>query len=430
MFLPYGEDFLELPDLWDGRALRVEPGPFDAEGGREAVEKALEEPVGSPALHDLVRPGEKIACVIPDLTRRAGVDTYLPLLLSRLISSGIRAEDVTVVVALGIHRPLDEKEIEKLVGDRVLDRFKVVNHDPDSIEENLPLGVTDGGVPVQINRNVAAADRVILTGGISYHYFTGYGGGRKVLLPGVASRLSCQSHHRMVVSWRRKELGGTLAPGVLKDNPVHREMLQACSFVGPIFLLSTITDPRGRIIDAFSGDLRQSHAEACRAHDRFYRKEIPAPSSLVIGSAGGFPKDVNMVQAHKCLYGAHMSVIPGGAVVLFAKCSEGAGYHDFFSWFSLCRTEEDWLRELDRQYHINGQTAFSTWLRARTTPTILVSSLDREDVRSTGMIPASGVDEAISLARGLLGDLPVPIILPDAGETLTVIRSPKSNVQR
>lgn len=429
MFLPYGNESLELPDLWEGRAVIIEPGPFRDVDGREIVEKALNQPTGSDSLTDLVVPGEKIAVVIPDLTRRAAVDVYLPLLTSRLLSAGISPDDIDIVVALGIHRPLEDGELRKLVGGQVWGRFRVVNHDPDTKGANVDLGITERGIPVQINRMVAAADRVILTGGIAYHYFAGYGGGRKTFLPGVASRHSCETHHRMVVYWRRKELPGSMAPGILDDNPVHLEMLQACSFAPPIFLFNVVTDPRGRIIGAFSGDLQAAHNEACRMHDNFYRREITSPFELVIASAGGYPKDINFVQAHKGLYGAHMPVEEGGVVVLLAQCREGAGNRDMFSWFSRCRSEEDWLRELDTDYQINAQTAFSTWLRVRRAHTILVSHLDPAEVRKMGMIPAGSVQQALSEAKAILGPLPVPIILHDAADTLTVVRSPESRVE-
>jgi nickel-dependent lactate racemase len=428
MNLPYGKTSLPLPDLWDGQAIWLEPGPFPDVRGPELVEKALDEPIGSPPIGELDLSGKRIACVVPDLTRRAAVDVYLPVLLSRLISAGAHPEDVTIVVALGIHRPLEEQELKKLVGSEVWGRFRVVNHDPDARDGCVTLGVTSGGITVEINRTVADADRVVLSGGVTYHYFAGYGGGRKAFLPGVASRRTCEAHHRMVVSWRRGELTGTVGPGVLEGNPVHDQMLQACSMAPPFFTLNVVTNPDGGIISAFSGDLKAAHLESCRMHDTFYRQRISVASKLVIASAGGYPKDVNFVQAHKGLYGAHEPVYAGGVVILLAECGEGAGYRDFFDWFNRCTSEENWLTELEENYHINAQTAFSTWLKARRSPTILISELDPSQVKTAGMIPAGSVEEAIAEARAILGDLPVPVVLPDAGDTLTVVDGPTSNV--
>jgi nickel-dependent lactate racemase len=422
MNLPYGKSTLGLKDRWHGRARWVAPGPFRTAESRVVVEKALDEPIDSPALEDLGLTGKRIACVVPDLSRRAAVDAYLPVLLPRLLSVGVKAEDVCIVVALGIHRPLEKKELRELVGRETWARFRVVNHDPEAEEGNIALGVTTGGIRVEVNREVAMSDRIILTGGITYHYFAGYGGGRKALFPGVASRRSCEAHHRIVVSWRRKEISGSIAPGVLDANPIHREMMEACTFAPPIYLLNVVTDPQGRIIGAFSGDLNAAHLRACRMHDDFYRRAVPELSKLVIASAGGYPKDVNFVQAHKGLHGAHMAVADGGVVVLLAECLEGPGHKNFFSWFVRCSTEEGWLRELERSYQINGQTAFSTWLKVRRSPTILVSRLDPDEVRVMGMVPAESMEEALDEAKRVLGDLPVPIILPHAADTLTSVK--------
>ena len=417
--LPYGKGLLHVPDLWGPEAILLQPGPFPPDPGISPVNQALDNPVGAPPLETLCRPGKRVAVVVPDLTRRASVHAYLPALLERIGDAGVDSADVTIVIALGIHRALEDKEIRFLVGDRVSSLYRVVNHRPDDESFNIHLGGTDAGIPVEIGAPVARADLVVLTGGITFHYFAGYGGGRKSLLPGVASRRACEAHHRMVVQWRRGRLKGTLAPGVLQDNPIHQQMLQACAMVPAIFTLNVVTDPAGRIVAASAGNLDMAHREACRKHDRFYRKTLPSgPSRLVLASAGGYPKDVNFVQAHKGLLSAHAAAAPDGVVILAAQCSEGTGHPDFLDWFRRCHTEERWLSDLESRYQINGQTAFSAWLRARAVPTALLSTLNPSDVRCMGMVPVPDGEQALHWAREVLGDLPPPVILPDAGDTL------------
>jgi nickel-dependent lactate racemase len=360
--------------------------------------------------------------VIPDLTRRAAVREYLPVLLQRLSDIGVSHADITIIVALGIHRPLSDAELRELVGNKVRDSYCVINHDPDGKGSNIFLGTTDAGIPVEINKIVAKADCVILTGGITYHYFAGYGGGRKSLLPGVASRQACEDHHRLVVSWRRGELEGELAPGVLTDNPVHRQMVQACAFISPIFVLNVVTAPGGRIIAVSAGELEAAHMDACQKHDSWFRRELEATSELVIAGAGGYPKDVNFIQAHKGLFAAHQAVARDGAVVLAADCAEGTGHEDLLDWFDSCHSESKWLDELQARYQINGQTAFSTWLRVTSVPTVLVSRLKSSDVQRMGMTPAKDMKEALKAAEEILGHLPVPLIIPDAGDILPVVR--------
>jgi nickel-dependent lactate racemase len=419
--LPYGKSSIELPDLWGGEATILTPGPFPDPDPKKTVTHALDNPFGDVNLANLCRAGSRVACVIPDLTRRAAVKDYLPLLLKRLSAIGVGQFDVTIIVALGIHRPLTEPELRELVGDEIRDRYRVINHDPDSDGANVLLGTTDAGIPVQINKHVAEADCVILTGGITYHYFAGYGGGRKSLLPGVASRQACEAHHRLVVSWRLGELEGDLAPGVLRDNPVHKQMVQACSFLSSIFVLNVITEPGGGIIAASAGELESAHMDACQKHDSWFRRKLHVPSRLVIAGAGGQHKDVNFVQAHKGLFTAHQAVAGDGVVILAAECAEGTGHMDLLGWFDRCQSENKWLEELKVRYQINGQTAFSTWLRVTAVPTVLISRLKPSDVKRMGMIHAADMKEALNAARNILGELPVPLIIPDAGDVLPVI---------
>jgi nickel-dependent lactate racemase len=426
--LPYGKSFIQVPDLWNGKATIVSPGPFPDPDPEKTVAHALDHPLGSVTLQNLCSPGERVACVIPDLTRRAAVSQYLPLLLERLSDIGIDPNDVTIIVALGIHRPLTDTELCELVGEKVRDKYRVINHDPDGKGSNIFLGTTDAGIRVEINEEVAKADRVILTGGITYHYFAGYGGGRKSLLPGVASRQACEAHHKLVVLWRRGELKGELAPGVLMENPVHRQMLQACTFIPPIFVLNVVTEPGGMIVAASAGELEAAHMDACRKHDSWFRKELQVQLKLVIAGCGGFPKDVNFVQAHKGLFAAHQAVAGDGVVVLAAECAEGTGHADLLDWFDRCHSQSKWLDELEDRYQINGQTAFSTWLRVTSVPTVLVSRLKASDVERMGMIPAANMEEALKTAQKILGELPVPLVIPDAGDILPVIGSAECRV--
>lgn len=419
--IPYGKGFLEFPDLWEGHAAVVSAGPFPHPDPESTVAEALDNPLGGVRLESLLQAGHRVACVIPDLTRRAAVKEYLPVLLKRISDTGVLTGDVTIIVALGIHRPLSGAELRELVGDRVMDEYRVLNHDPEGQGSNVRLGTTKAGIPVSINREVADADCVVLTGGVTYHYFAGYGGGRKSLMPGVASRDACEAHHKLVVSWRKGELKGDLAPGVLEDNPVHREMIEACSYLKSIFVLNVVTEPGGGIIAASAGDLQSAHLDACRKHDSWYMRQVAEPARLVLAGSGGYPRDINFVQAHKGLFTAHRVVRGSGVVILAAECPEGTGHQDFLDWFERCETERDWLGELQERYQINGQTAFSTWLRVNRVPTILVSRLKGSDVERMGMIPAADMKEAMEAAERILGELPVPLIMPDAGDMLPVI---------
>lgn len=420
--IPYGKGEIILPSRCPAPLSVIEPGPFPVRHGSGLVDEALDNPLGSPPMERFFRRGQRVVCVIPDITRRSGVRTWLPLVLERLLDAGVGSRDISVVVSLGIHRKMSDEELKDHVGAWVWRRFSVRNHNCDDPSGLIDLGRTPGGIPLRLNRKVVEADTLLLTGSVTYHYFAGYGGGRKAILPGVASRETCEANHRMVVSWRRGNLHGDLCPGKLEGNPVHSDMLSACSMVPPIFSLNVVTDPSNRIIAAAAGGVEAAHIEACRRHDVFYRRRIDSRADLVIAGVGGWPKDINFVQAHKGLYSAHRAVKEGGVLVLAAACPEGGGHPDFFSWFRRCSTDEQWLDSLDREYQINGQTAYSTWKCASANMTILISSLPRERVIEMGMVPAGGLEEAMKIVedrfRGAQGGIPRPLIIPDASDIL------------
>jgi nickel-dependent lactate racemase len=418
LHLPYGTGSLPLPAEVGREAAVVKPGPFPPGDGKGLVTDALVNTVGSADLDSLPLETGRIACIIPDLTRRSAVSTYLPELLEKALARGLDPERLHIIVALGIHRPMTGNELREHVGEWVWERFRITNHDCDSDDDLVMLGSTRRGIPVRVNRMVAEADALLVTGSVTYHYFAGYGGGRKSILPGVSARETCEAHHKLVVGWRQGRIGGLMGPGILKGNPVEEEMSQAAQMTPPAFCLNVVTSPDNRIIGAAAGSLKEAHQAACKMHDSYFSREVQGRSKLVIASAGGWPRDINFIQSHKGHLSAVRAALPGGVVILAARCEDGAGNPDFLSWFERCSEDSQWLKELDDNYQINGQTAYSTWLRTRKIKAILVSEMTPGDVRTMGMIPAGSLEEAVALAREELGELPPAVVLPNAADTL------------
>ena len=199
--IPYGKGEIAIPSRCPKPLSVIQPGPFPRRHGTGIIEDALDKPNGSLPIETFFSPGQKVTCVIPDITRRAGVSTYLSPVLKRLLGTGVLCEDVRIIVSLGIHRKMTERELKDHVGEWVWKRFSVTNHDCEDPEGLIDLGMTPGSIPLRLNREVMDADALLLTGSVTYHYFAGYGGGRKAILPGVASRETCEANHRMVVSW-------------------------------------------------------------------------------------------------------------------------------------------------------------------------------------------------------------------------------------
>jgi len=394
------------------------PAPADPE---ELVRRALDAPLGALPLEAIVRAGETVAIVTSDITRYTGSEVYLPILVERLNATGIPDEDIDILVGLGIHRKQTESEHRKILGS-LFGRIRVHDHDCDDPAQLVTLGNTADGMPVAVNRRVREADRVIVTGTAGFHYFAGFGGGRKGLVPGVASRETCMATHFRI--FNPPETGGkhpAATTGVLDGNPVHAAILEAARMVEPDFLLNTVLSPQKEILAVFAGDLEAAHQAACSAVRKLYAVPLDAPADLAVVSCGGHPKDINFIQAHKALdYGAN-AVREGGAIILLAACPDGFGNATFFDWFRY-QDLAAFETALRSRYEINGQTAYATLAKARRYRIILVSELGEAEARGMGMEKAADLDEALKMAYERLPATASAVVIPDGGTILPVIK--------
>ncbi len=418
MELNYGTTLFRLPFPPERVAATVRAAfPASVEEPCEIIGRALDS--CSPSLATF-KPGERVVIVTSDVTRYTGSELYLPLLVERLNAAGIRDDDIEVVIALGIHRCQTEHEHKKIMGP-LHGRIRVSDHDCDDPGKLVFLGTTSNGIEVEVNRRVTEADQLILTGTIGFHYFAGFGGGRKSLLPGVASRKSCMASHFAVLN--PGEGAGRnphAATGVLDGNPVHGAMMEACAMAAPAFIFNTVLSPDKRIIAAFAGDWRGAHLEGCRFYAERFSFSIERLAELVVVSCGGFPKDINLIQAHKAMEYGSRAVKDGGVMVLLAECRDGYGNATFFNWFRF-RALGEFEAELRRNYEINGQTAYSLLSKAQRFRIILVSSLPPEEVATMGMIPARTLDEAMAKAEEMLPPDCTTYVIPEGGTVLPVV---------
>jgi nickel-dependent lactate racemase len=270
---------------------------------------------------------------------------------------------------------------------------------------------------------VAEADRLILTGTVGFHYFAGFGGGRKSILPGVASRAACMASHFAVLNpGSGTGKNDRAVTGNLEQNPVHQAMVEACAMVEPAFILNTVLAPDKRIIACFAGDWREAHAAGCRFYADNFAYPLPEPADLVVVSCGGFPKDINVIQSHKSMEYGSQALKPGGVMILLAECRDGYGNATFFDWFrfkDLAPFEE----RLRSHYEINGQTAYSLLAKAQKFRIILVSALPTEEVCTMGLTPAADLDEALALATKMLPADYTAYVIPDGGTVLPVCKN-------
>jgi nickel-dependent lactate racemase len=420
MELHYGDSSfsLELPEGGGGAVIRSQPAVPDSTP--EAIISAALD--GCAAQIAAIGPGERVVIITSDITRYTGSEIYLPLLVERLNQAGVGDSQITVVIALGIHRKQTDNEHKKILGP-LYGRIKVLDHDCDDPGKLVLLGVTGNGIEVEINRTVAEADHVILTGTIGFHYFAGFGGGRKSVLPGVASRKSCMASHFAVLNpGEGTGKNPHATTGVLDNNPVHQALVDACAMLQPLFILNTVLAPDKRLLAAFAGDWRDAHAEGCRYYSKEFSFAIGEKSDLVLVSCGGYPKDINLIQAHKSMEYGCQALRDGGVLILLAECRDGYGNATFFNWFRFAGLDE-FESALRKHYEINGQTAFSLLQKALRFRIILVSDLPDEEVRTMRMTPARDLYEALELAEELLPEEYSAYIIPEGGTVLPVRRN-------
>ena len=390
---------------------------------QELVVQALNAPLGTPALEQIVKPGERVLIVTSDITRATGSEVYLPLIVERLNTSGIPDADIEILVALGIHRKQTVEEHRKILGP-LYGRIRVIDHDCDDVRELADLGTTASGLPLALNRRLLEFERVVVTGTAGFHYFAGFGGGRKGLVPGVASRQTCMATHFAV--FNPPEDGGKhpqAVTGVLDGNPVHAALLEAARSVRCDFLFNTVLSPDKQIVAAYAGELEQAHRAACAKVDELYRLKLEQPADLAVVSCGGHPKDINFIQAHKALDYGVGALRPGGTLVLLAACPDGHGNATFADWFEhpdLVSFEA----ALRAGYEINGQTAYATRIKTETWRVILVSEFNEAQTRHLGMEKAENLDLALQMAYTGLPSSPRTVVVPDGGSVLPVVNRP------
>jgi lactate racemase len=369
---------------------RVEPVPDET----RAVYDALETPIGSPPLREIVKPGERVAVIVNDITRLTRTDLLLPPIIDTLNHAGIPDRDIFIVFALGIHRRQTDDERRLILGDEIFRRIRNLDHISADDANLVTLGTTSFGNRVEINREVWEADRIILTGEIMYHLIAGYSGGRKSLVPGVAGFRTTTFNHQMIFD-------PDCRAGKLEGNPAHEDLLEACRMAEPDFLLNVVLSPDGKLIRVVAGHYEHAHREGCHTVDQVLSVEIDEPYDLIVASAGGFPLDIDLRQAHKGLENACRALRPGGSILFYAECPSGAGIGTFEEYVRLYRDDFEMRKALEREFVVGGHKAYWVARLGRLYDVHLVSGLDSDFVRRCHFHPVAPEDHQSEM-EGLL----------------------------
>ena len=376
--------------------------------GEAEVSRALKNPIGTPRIGQIVRPGETVAIVTSDITRPLPSYKILPLLVEELLQAGIRRQDITVVFGLGSHRKQTAEEQKKLVGEQVFAQIKCIDGDD---SDCVHYGYTSRGTPVDIVRAVAEADRRICLGNIEYHYFAGYSGGAKAIMPGVSTRDAIQHNHSRMVE-------AAAAAGRLEGNPVREDIEEAARMVGVDFIVNVVLNEHKEIVHAVAGDVVQAHREGCRYLDRLYGKPIAERADIVVVSQGGAPKDLNLYQTQKALDNAKHAVNKGGVIILVGSCKEGLGEEVFEEWMTKSPDAHSMIDRIQVDFQLGGHKAAAIAMVLEEAQIYLVSELDADFVKQIFLTPFSDVQTAFDAAMQKLGSGASVIVMPYGGSTL------------
>lgn len=359
---------------------------------------AFDSPIASPPLDEIAGADESVLIVVSDATRATASAQVVNLLVRRLVQSGVSPARMTVIFATGIHRPVSDKEKTELLTPFIVQRLRILQHDAYDRAKLTALGKTERGVTVEVNSALKEFSRVFVIGGITFHYFAGFTGGRKSICPGLASAETIEATHMLALDFERGGRKAGVAAGLLDGNAVHEECERVASLVAPAFGINTIVNEDKRAVKMFCGDWRLAHRAACEYYLDRHSVAIPAKRDIVIASCGSFPHDINMIQAHKALDMAALACNDGGTIILLAECSDGLGRPDFLKWF-----DESDSRALEARlvngYEVNGQTAWALLTKAERYRVYLISDLPSDDVERMRMIPARTIPEALEGAE-------------------------------
>jgi nickel-dependent lactate racemase len=415
--LKYGNEIVEIK-LPKGKLLSILEGKAlpTVCNSEEAVREALENPIELPPFPDLFDRGDTVAIIVSDKSRKTHAEVFLPIIIEELKKSGVSTQDITILFGCGVHPGHTKDEQKRIVGEEVAVQVRLFDHIAQDTSALQYVGTTSRGTKVYFNKALLKADKIIVTGSITYHYFAGFSGGRKGLLPGVAGEATIQANHRLCMTEKGNHPLATT--GQLSGNPVHEDMTEAASFVNPTFLLNTISNSQGALAAVLAGHWERAFLKGCSLIDAYFRVPFKEPADLVIASAGGYPKDLNFVQSHKAMDSAARVLKPGGVMILLAQSKVGFTKDEYRHWLTLGSPKRIEKELTKNCFSIPGHTVYATFQKAEKFKIIWVTEQNHREVKKMGIIPARSYEEALEITLEYLPKDFTYYVMPNAYSTL------------
>jgi nickel-dependent lactate racemase len=418
--LAYGEQGLDV-DLPADRTTVVEPTFIEAPPDQTGLLRAaLRRPVAGPPLRELVRPGQTVAISMCDGTRPQPRDLMIPAVLEELAGI-VRLDDVVVLVATGTHRGNSDAEIRAMLGDDVVDRVRVVNHDARDDASLVYLGRHGADVPVFLNREWVNADVRITTGFVEPHFFAGFSGGPKLVAPGLAGLETVLTLHDAA------RIGDPRATwAVCEGNPVHDDIRAVVAAVGGVsFGLDVVLNREHGIVEAFGGSLPQMHAAARQASQRLAMQPVPSLFDVVVTTNAGFPLDQNLYQAVKGMSAGATVVRPGGTIVCAAECRDGFPDHGSYrEVLSSAESPEALLASIGaRSETVPDQWQVQVQAKVQSLAHVVVHTgyLSAADLASAHLGHTDDIAATVEKALGEAGPQARVCVLPEGPQTIPFV---------
>lgn len=418
---PYGRDKVAYDfegEKLEGVLVSALHGYRAEADGMTLVRRAMEAPIGSPRLGELAREKKKIVIIASDHTRPVPSKVIIPPMLEEIREASPEAE-ITILIATGCHRETTREELVNKFGEQIVDRERIVIHDCTETDKLVNIGTLPSGGELWINRLAYEADLLVAEGFIEPHFFAGFSGGRKSVLPGIAGRASVLANH--CSEFIAHPCSRT---GVLENNPIHADMLWAAKCAGLRYIVNVVIDDQKQAIYAVAGDVEAAHRAGCEFLSGLCRV-APVMADIAISTNGGYPLDQNIYQAIKGMTAAEATVREGGVIIMLASSADGHGGEALYR--QLADEPDGQKTEAAILARGRGETLPDQWQtqillrilnRARV---IYISDAPDDMVRNMHMTPAHSIGEALTLAKSLL-DNPTPTItaIPDGIAVMVV----------
>lgn len=384
----------------------------------EVIKAALDNPIGTPALGELIKPEHRVLIIVDDNTRTTPVDCILPPLLARIKAAGVEDAGIKFLVGSGTHRPMNEEELKRKLGIDIYQCYTVYNHDWEKTDSLINIGQTSSGVDIWISRHLMEADFVIGLGHIVPHRVAGYSGGGKIIQPGVCGPITTGQTHWLSAYYSAAEILGN------PDNPVRREIEEVAIRAGLKFIINVVQDKTGHLAGVFAGDSIKAHRQGCALAQKIYGVSIKEKADIVISEA--FPAELELWQATKALQAADVVVNPGGVIILLAECPEGISKSHGqlilkYGFRPLAEVESLVTRQEITNLNVASYLARVGNVVNKAKAILVSKGIPPAETRALGFDYAVAPGDALNMALGLVGEKARIAVLHQGSEILPLL---------